>query len=102
MFPHLDFHELQLTAAQFYLHKKYLHTHTENIGRSRTVATPKIKLLMVILNNFQTLTITTKSFIRGDTTVLDLHLGNFSEKYIVFFSPNHRKAGKNKHKSLFF
>ena len=26
----------------------------------------------------------------------------FSEKYVISFSPNHRKAGENKSKSLFF
>ena len=61
---------------QFYLHKKYLRTHTGNIGRSKTSATPKTKILVKIVNDFQPLFITTKSFIRDDAAILDPRLGN--------------------------
>ena len=74
---------------QFYLHKKYILTRTGNIGRSRTAATPKMELLVAIVTNeFQPLTITTKSFILGNAAVLDPRLEMFSEKCVSFLEMN--------------
>ena len=72
MFPYLDFHELQLKATQtvLFTQKIYLYSHWDH----RQIKDCSIPVTIVI--DFQPLTITTKSFIRGDAAVLDLHLGN--------------------------
>ena len=73
----IQFHELQLKASHSFVYrKKYIRTYTGNIGRARISATPKMELLVTIVNDFQPLTITTESFIPGNAAVLDPRLGN--------------------------
>ena len=43
-------------------------------GGSRTAATSKMELLVIILNSFQLLTIITKNSVTGVTAALDLPL----------------------------
>ena len=50
---------------------KYLQTYNVTRGRSRTAATFKVELYMIIVNDFQPLTIITKSSTLDGTAVLD-------------------------------